>query len=365
MRKILCFLCAILVACNATITASATSRIVENLDDDFLVRERITLTGEKIPARDFVLLINLRDIEDIDFFSQLYELEKEMHGQRFAVVLMGNSAYALKSFSESMSATEANLLAIKDMMALLFDAQKGEFNSEHLENALRYEMESNKANLRVKLREYVEERAVDLVSINAFGSCLSEYRELCELGYFSNYINLHEGFMKARELAGDLPIVFYGSIETAWYTGEVLLESGEVSGQRGNMEGMKRRPGLYNDADFILDNGGVVAFNEFVENYAGDDELSDFFERYSIEIEASTENSARLINLWSASTALRRNYARASDVASGNYKYTNMERAVYFAYKEIAAMDNEVYYLRRERVPVATTMARLFGDFDD
>ena len=67
MRKILCFLCAILVACNATITASATSRIVENLDDDFLVRERITLTGEKIPARDFVLLINLRDIEDIDF----------------------------------------------------------------------------------------------------------------------------------------------------------------------------------------------------------------------------------------------------------------------------------------------------------
>lgn len=120
MRKILCFLCAILVACNATITASATSRIVENLDDDFLVRERITLTGEKIPARDFVLLINLRDIEDIDFFSQLYELEKEMHGQRFAVALMGNSAYALKSFNESMSATEANLLAIKDMMALLF-----------------------------------------------------------------------------------------------------------------------------------------------------------------------------------------------------------------------------------------------------
>ena len=131
------------------------------------------------------------------------------------------------------------------------------------------------------------------------------------------------------------------------------------------MEGTKRRPGLYNDADFILDNGGVIAFNEFVENYAGDDELSDFFERYSIEIEASTENSARLINLWSASTALRRNYARASDVASGNYKYTNMERAVDFAYKEIAAMDNEVYYLRRERVPVATTMARLFGDFDD
>ena len=59
MRKILCFLCAILVACNATITASATSRIAENLDDDFLVRERITLTGEKIPTRDFVLLINV------------------------------------------------------------------------------------------------------------------------------------------------------------------------------------------------------------------------------------------------------------------------------------------------------------------
>lgn len=52
-------------------------------------------------------------------------------------------------------------------------------------------------------------------------------------------------------------------------------------------------------------------------------------------------------------------------MASGNYKYTNMERAVYFVYKEIATMNNEVYYLRRERVPVATTMARLFGDFDD
>lgn len=52
-------------------------------------------------------------------------------------------------------------------------------------------------------------------------------------------------------------------------------------------------------------------------------------------------------------------------MASGNYKYTNMERAVYFVYKEIATMNNEIYYLRRERVPVTMTMVRLFGDFDD
>ena len=81
MRKILCFLCAILVACNATITASATSRIVEDLDDDFLVRERITLTGEKIPARDFVLLINLRDIEILISFRNFTSWRKRCMGK--------------------------------------------------------------------------------------------------------------------------------------------------------------------------------------------------------------------------------------------------------------------------------------------
>lgn len=54
----------------------------------------------------------------------------------------------------------------------------------------------------------------------------------------------------------------------------------------------------------------------------------------------------------------------ASDVANGSYKYTNMERALYFAHEEILKTSGEIYYLRGERTVEVPTMAEMLDDFD-
>lgn len=364
MRRTWIFACLLLMIV-APINVAATSRVAENLDADYLVREHVVLNGRKKSVQDFVLIVDLRDIDDLNFFSQLESLEQTTES-RFAVILTGNISYLLKDFDETMAMAQDRRVIIESAMVLVEDAKAGTYSAEHLDTALQYMIEKDRANLKTNVAKYVAKKKVDLVEINMYSSCMTEYREECELGYFSDHVNLESGFLKANELLGEraLPIFYYGDVETAWYMSEALLASGVNSGQRGITVKTKCRPGLYDDADFILNNGGKIAFDEFLSSYNGDDALADYFNLYGVEIEESAADSARLIDLWASWTAMTDKFVSAKDVLSGAYRYTNMERALYFAQKEIAKTKGDIYYLKREREFAAPVMQNLYNSFD-
>lgn len=298
MRRFLCFACAILLALKP-IGVNATSRTVENLNADFVVQENIVLSGRKLPAQDFVLLIDLRHVESMDFFDQLWTLEDELQDRRFAVILMANSAYVLKDFDEVLNERASDLQIIKSAMTVLWDAKEGNYVEEHIENALQYAIEADKPTLRTAVKNFVAKNNVDMISVNLHSSCLETYRKECEIGYFYEQVNLQEGFLRANELVNgrNLPIIFYGNIETAWYTDKMLIANSLYSGQRGIMVNRKRSPAFYVDTEFILSNGGTIAYQEFLKINTSETRLDEFFAEYGAEIAASATDSAPLLYL--------------------------------------------------------------------
>ncbi len=99
-KKILSICLAVMLAL-VPLRASATARVVENLDENFLVREHVKLSGEALPGGDLILMINMRDVVSADFFEQLREVDEMAQGE-YAVILVGNDSYVLKDFAENL-----------------------------------------------------------------------------------------------------------------------------------------------------------------------------------------------------------------------------------------------------------------------
>ena len=362
IRRFVGFLLVLLLSFSP-VNVMASSRVVENLDADFLVHEHVVLDGKRLPAEEFVLVVNLRDLDDGEFFEQLSELGDEM---RYAIVLVGNHAHLLKNYDDTIDELQDDLVVLADMMNFYTEAKGAIFDEAHVDAALQYELESDRAKLKTNLAKYVAAINIPSIAVNMTGSCLQEYRSLCDLVYLSEYTNLHSGFLMANEIKtkSETPIFYYGGVEAAWYTSNVLLYDEEYSGQRGITNGISRVPGYYSDSEYILKYGGQITFNEFLSEYNGNDLMGDYFDSYGAEIITSAENSARIANMWGSWTMIRGAFATTSDVKDGTYKYTNIERALYFAHEELLNIEN-LYFLRRERSATASSMEGIIAAFDE
>ncbi len=250
------------------------------------------------------------------------------------------------------------------MLVLQRDVAQGVFIEEHLESALAYALEEDRETLRASVKKYIEAGNAISAQGSLMGSCMTEFYTLCETAYLSGYVNLHDGFLTAKETMGErvAKVVYVGSAETAWYTGTMLGVSASASGQRGIFESGKRKPGYYSDSNFLLANGGSVAFNDFALSYSGENLLVDYFAQNGEAIEASASNSAGIRKMWASPFAVRNAFATVANVTSGAYKYTNIERATYFAYSELVSISDFVY-LRRDRSATEIEMERLVSNF--
>lgn len=362
IRRFVGFLLVLLLSFSP-VNVMASSRVVENLDADFLVHEHVVLDGKRLPAEEFVLVVNLRDLDDGEFFEQLSELGDEM---RYAIVLVGNHVHLLKNYDDTIDELQDDLVVLADMMNFYTEAKGAIFDEAHVDAALQYELESDRTKLKTNLAKYVAAINIPSIAVNMTGSCLQEYRSLCDLVYLSEYTNLHSGFLMANEIKtkSETPVFYYGGVEAAWYTSNVLLYDEEYSGQRGITNGISRVPGYYSDSEYILKYGGQITFNEFLSEYNGNDLMGDYFDSYGAEIITSAENSARIANMWGSWTMIRGAFATTSDVKDGTYKYTNIERALYFAHEELLNIEN-LYFLRRERSATESSMEGIIAAFDE